>query len=99
MNEALSRRRFAHDLAIGAAAVATTLAPLPVAADEPNGPAVADQLLAVLQARFPDRLNDEQWKQVRGKIEGQLRAAEELRKFMLQNSDEPATVFAAVRRS
>jgi hypothetical protein len=37
----------------------------------------------MLQAQFPDRLNDEQWKQVRGKIEGQLRAADELRKFVL----------------
>jgi len=97
MNESLTRRTFARDLTIGAAAAVTTLAPRLAEADEPKSPATADQLLAMLQARFPDRLDDEQWKQVRGKIEGQLRAAEELRKFALKNADEPATVFAAYR--
>jgi hypothetical protein len=97
MNESLTRRTFARDLTIGAVAAATTLAPAEAESDEPKPPAAPDQLLALLQARFPDRLNDEQWKQVRGKIEGQLRAAEELRKFGLKNADEPATVFAAYR--
>ncbi len=99
MNKSLTRRSFARTLTIGAAAAATPLVALPAAADDSKSPAPADQLLAMLQARFPDRLSEEQWKQVRGKIEGQLRASEELRKFPLQNSDEPATVFAASRAS
>ncbi len=98
MNESLTRRTFARDLTIGAAIAATTLAPLSAEADDEKSPGMADQLLAMLQARFQNRLNDEQWKQVGGKIEGQLRAADELRKFALQNSDEPATVFAAYRK-
>ena len=98
MKAPLTRRGFARNLTI-AAAGAAILAPQSTLADEPKAPAAADQLLAMLQARYPERLNDDQWKQVRGKIEGQLRAAVELRKFALKNADEPATVFAAYRKS
>ena len=99
MKESLVRRDFARQLAAVAAASAAVVGGAVVVADDPKPPAPADQLLSILQARFPDRLNDAQWKEVRGKIEGQLRAADELRKLALNNSDEPATVFAAFRRS
>ena len=95
MNNSLTRRSFARDLTFGIAA--TNLVPRMAHSDEPKTSGAADQLLTMLQARFPDRLNEEQWKQVRGKIEGQLRAADELRKFAVKNADEPATVFAAYR--
>ena len=99
MNEPLTRRTFARELTVGAAVAATTVAPASVQADEPKSPTPADQLLAMLQARFPNRLNDEQWKEVRGKLEGQVKASQTLSEFKLQNSDGPATVFAAYRRS
>jgi hypothetical protein len=99
MNQPLTRRTFSRDLTIGVAAVTMTFAPLSTEAGDQKPQAEVEHLLAMLQARFPDRLNDDQWKQVRGKIEGQLRAAEELRKFALTSADEPATVFAAYRRS
>jgi hypothetical protein len=99
MNESLTRRTFARDLIVSSVAGVTILPPLSAKADDDKHPVAADQLLAMLRARFPDRLNEEQWNHVRSKIEGQLRAAEELRKFKLTNANEPATVFAAYRRS
>jgi hypothetical protein len=97
MNDAQTRRRFAHDLTVGIAGAATIAVPITASAAEPDEPAPAERLLAILQERFPDRLADESWKQVRGKIENQLRAAGELRKFALTNADEPATVFVVSR--
>jgi hypothetical protein len=95
----MDRREFAMQLVSGAA-VPVALAAGRFGADQADRPATpsqADQLLAMLQARLPDRLTDEQWKQVRGKIEGQLAAAKTLGEFKLQNSDEPATVFEVVK--
>ena len=93
----MDRREFTKELIAGAAVPVALAARVAEAdqADQPP-PSPADQLLAVLKARFPDRLTDEQWKQVRGKIESQLAAAKTLGEFKLQNSDEPATTFAVL---
>lgn len=99
MNEPIDRRSFGRDLAVTAAATLTAVGGYAARADDAQTVAPADQLLALLKGQFPDRLSDEQWKEVRGKIAGQLRSAEELRKFSLRNSDEPVTVFAAYRKS
>ena len=98
MNEPIDRRDFARELAAAAASSTALLGGSSLAADDPKSPATADQLLAILKARFPDRLSDEQWKEVRGKLEAQLKASQTLSEFKLQNSDEPATVFAVYRK-
>ena len=95
----LDRRSFARELVAGTAAAVGLSGTTADGAQDVKPPGTADQLLAVLQAQFPGRLNDEQWKEVRGKIESQLKASQTLREFKLQNSDEPATLFAAYRGS
>jgi hypothetical protein len=97
----MDRREFSKGLLTGVLAVPTrSTCSAAASADlqDTAAPAPADQLLALLKAKFGDRLTDEQWKAVRGKIEGQLAAAKTLSEFRLQNSDEPATVFRAIRR-
>ena len=101
MNEPIDRRQFGRQLSANAvAAVAGTCTGAASAGDEPKPAATdSDALLAVLKTRFPDRLSDEQWKEVRNKIDAQLKAGQTLSDFKLQNSDEPATVFVAYRKS
>jgi len=99
MTEPIDRRSFGRDAVVAAATTLITFSSQAVRADDAEPATPADQLLALLKAQFPDRLSSEQWNEVRGKIAGQLRAAEELRKFKLTNADEPATVFAAYRKS
>ncbi len=96
----MDRRKFTQGLAASVVAGCAALAAGGTPADQADQPppSPADQLLAALKARFPDRLTDEQWKQVRGKIESQLAASKSLGEFKLQNSDEPATTFAALNR-
>ena len=91
----MNRREFTRELMAGALAGPVALGKDGNAAapQEPVSTAVEDQLLVMLRTQYGDRLSEEQWKQVRGKISGQLSAAKSLREFKLQNSDEPATVF------
>jgi hypothetical protein len=94
----MDRREFARELVAGAMAGPVIRSGFDAASatfQEPTPPSLEDQLVDMLKAQFSDRLSDEQWKQVRGKINGQLTAAKTLREFKLQNSDEPATVFFA----
>ena len=96
----MDRRQFTREMIAGAVAAPAALVAGSTTAGElqdPPAPSTADQLLAILKTRFPDRLSDEQWKEVRGKLEAQLKASQALSEFKLQNSDEPATVFAVDR--
>jgi hypothetical protein len=90
VGDGFNRRRFARNLVAGAAAAG--LAPTGSSAAE-QSPAPADSLLAVLKHRFPDRLSDEQWQEVRSKLDAQLQTSLALSQSQLQNSDEPAVVF------
>ena len=58
---------------------------------------MAEELMEVLRVRFPDRLNAEQWEEVRRGIEGNQRIAKALHDFRIPTATEPATVFRAYR--
>jgi hypothetical protein len=64
----------------------------------PGGPpaaTAAEALAEVLRLRFGRHLSDEQWRQVRQAVAGNLRLAERLGRVALQNGDEPDFAFAA----
>lgn len=50
---------------------------------------------AVAEARFGSKLTAEQLASVRRDLEGNVRTADRLRAFKLQNADEPDSVFSA----
>jgi len=58
---------------------------------------VAVHLTEGLKAKYGDRLTAAQWEEVRKGVEGNLRAARQLRNFELPISTEPAFVFRAWR--
>jgi hypothetical protein len=58
---------------------------------------VALHLTEGLKAKYRDRLTEAQWEEVRRGIEGNLRAARQLRNFELPIQTEPAFVFRAYR--
>jgi hypothetical protein len=58
---------------------------------------VALHLTESLKAKYKDRLTEAQWDEVRKGIEGNLRAARQLRSFELPIQAEPAFVFRAYR--
>src|SRR5262245_1071837 len=94
----MDRREFTRELVAGAIAAPIALrnsTGQTTTGQDAAASSLEDQLFAVLHSQFADRLSDEQWKQVRSKIQGQLAAAKTLREFKLLNSDEPATIFAA----
>jgi pyruvate/2-oxoglutarate dehydrogenase complex dihydrolipoamide acyltransferase (E2) component len=64
--------------------------------EQPRDP-VAEELTEVLRARFRDRLNGEQWEEVRRGVEGNQRIAKTLHDFAIPQSTEPAAVFRAFR--
>jgi cell division septation protein DedD len=61
----------------------------------PKPSPVAEAYAEVARARFGERLSPEQLEAVKRDLEGNVRAAERLRVFKLQNSDEPDFVFGA----
>jgi hypothetical protein len=97
----MDRREFARDMVGGAIAGSIALGSnvAGAATQDPATPSVEDQLIAILRRQLGDRLSDEQWKQIQGKVNGQLAAAKALREFKLLNSDEPATVFVVYNPS
>jgi hypothetical protein len=58
---------------------------------------VALHLTEGLKAKYGDRLTAAQWDEVRRSVEGNLRAARQLRNFELPIQAEPAFVFRAYR--
>ena len=103
-----SRRRFAKTLAAAAlatpvlaASAQTTPTPKeskapPTPQQEPPKPSpVALAYAEVARARFGEQLTPEQFDAVKRGLEGNVRTAERLHAFKLQNSDEPDFVFGA----
>jgi hypothetical protein len=70
--------------------------PTPAQAQAPPKPSpLAEAYGEVARVRFGDRLDPEQFESVKRDLEGNVRTAERLRSFKLQNSDEPDFVFGA----
>ena len=103
-----SRRRFAK--VVAAALVAAPLASsrvgssqTPPAAKESKAPPNPEPTPTpapqpsreVARARFGGQVSDEEFKRITRDLEGNVRTAERLRAFKLQNSDEPDTIFGA----
>jgi hypothetical protein len=95
-----TRREFAKDLAVLAAAPLATASDPPAArADKPKPAdatqATAEALLEAVRARYGKHLTAEQLTAVQSSLARALYAAERLKKVKLQNSDEPAVIFSA----
>jgi hypothetical protein len=73
--------------------------PSPTPAQAPQGPPVpsplAEAYAEAARLRFGEHLSPEQLESVKRDLEGNVRTAERLRGFKLQNSDEPDFVFNA----
>lgn len=70
--------------------------PRPTPAQQPPKPSpVAVAYADVARARFGERLSPEQFDAVKRDLEGNVRAADALRAYRLENSDEPDFVFGA----
>jgi hypothetical protein len=80
-----------------AAPAAPSSAPAQPQANQQAPDPVAVHLTEGLKAKYGDRLTDAQWEEVRRGVEGNLRAARQLRAFELPIQTEPAFVFRAYR--
>jgi hypothetical protein len=69
--------------------------PTPQQQQPPKPSPVALAYAEVARARFGERLSAEQFESVKRDLEGNVRAADALRTYKLQNSDEPDFVFGA----
>jgi hypothetical protein len=69
--------------------------PTPQQQPPPKPSPVAVAYAEVARARFGERLSAEQFDAVKRDLEGNVRAADALRAYKLQNSDEPDFVFGA----
>ena len=70
--------------------------PTPAQQQQPPKPSpVAVAYAEVARARFGEKLSAEQFEAVKRDLEGNVRAADALRAYKLQNSDEPDFVFGA----
>jgi hypothetical protein len=70
--------------------------PTPAPAQAPPKPSpLAEAYGEVARVRFGERLDPAQFESVKRDLEGNVRTAERLRAFKLQNSDEPDFVFGA----
>ena len=73
--------------------------PSPTPAQAPQGPPkpspLAEAYAEAARLRFGEHLTPEQLESVKRDLEGNVRTAERLRGFKLQNSDEPDFVFSA----
>jgi hypothetical protein len=69
--------------------------PTPQQQQPPKPSPVAVAYAEVARARFGERLSAEQFDAVKRDLEGNVRAADALRAYKLQNSDEPDFVFGA----
>jgi hypothetical protein len=102
MMDAISRRAFAEQLALAAAApwfLEDLRAPVP----RPQSPqqqepsALAKALAETIRLRYPDRFSPEDLATITRSIDGRLRAVERLYQMTLTNADEPDFVFAVYR--
>ncbi|MGH2951501.1 MAG: hypothetical protein ACRDKX_05600 [Solirubrobacterales bacterium] len=107
--EAMSRRAFAEQLALAAAApfLLDEISPLvPLAPTGRGGEGVRDQsdpsplaqtLAEAVRLRYPDRFSDEQLAAITRSIDGRLRQVERLYQTELTNADEPDFVYTVYR--
>jgi hypothetical protein len=70
--------------------------PVPGSNHEHDEQPISRQRAADISSQFPGSLNDAELEQVVQRIERLMRAIEELRRFPLDNHDEPAPVFRPV---
>ena len=100
---AISRRAFAEQLALAAAApwfLEDLRAPSPSAQapqqqQEPS--ALAKALAETVRLRYPDRFSAEELATITRSIDGRLRAIERLYQASLSNADEPDFVYSVYR--
>lgn len=111
MTDSISRRAFAEQLALAAAApwiVGDDLTPTPwpplhsvergnegVRQQEPS--ALAKALAEGVRLRYPDRFTPEELATITRSIDSRLRAVERLYQTTLTNADEPDFVYAIYR--
>ncbi len=99
----VTRRDFAQQLALGIGLSATTVtssatAQEPEKKDQPRPATPAELILTGIVQQYPsEHYTEEVIEGIFGDIRGDLARGRELSKFTLQNSDEPAFVFAAYR--
>ena len=108
-SERPSRRQFAKTMALAlvlaplASALAnaqtpvpTTAMPQPSPSPSPQPPSpIAEAYAEVARARFSQHVTPEQMLKIKEDLEGNVRAADRLRKLKLDNGDEPDFVFSA----
>jgi hypothetical protein len=73
-----------------------TPSPSPSSSPAPATPSpLAEAYAEVLKQRFGAHIEAGQWAQIKRDLEGNVRAADRLRTFKLQNGDEPDFTFTA----
>jgi len=106
VSTSISRRAFAEQLALAAAAPFVALdlpassAPRPSApqgAQDTEPSPLAKTLAEAVRLRYGDRLSDDDLKAITQAIHSRLQNVDQLYKVALTNADEPAFVFAAYR--
>lgn len=97
MMDAMSRRAFAEQLALLAAApwFVDDVAAVRPQQQEPS--ALAKSLAEAVRLRYPDRLTAEQLATITRSIDSRLRQIERLYETALTNADEPDFVYAVYR--
>ena len=99
---AISRRAFAEQLALAAAAPwfledLRAQAPSPQAPQQQEPSALAKALAETIRLRYPDRFSAEALATITRSIDGRLRAVERLYAAALTNADEPDFVYSVYR--
>ena len=106
MSTSISRRAFAEQLALAAAAPFVALdlpaataprPPPPQGAQDTEPSPLAKTLGEAVRLRYGDRLSDDDLKAITQAIHSRLQNVDQLYKVALTNADEPAFVFAAYR--
>ena len=106
MSTSISRRVFAEQLALAAAAPFVALdlpaataprASPPQGAQDTEPSPLAKTLGEAVRLRYGDRLSDDDLKAITQAIHSRLQNVDQLYKVALTNADEPAFVFAAYR--
>ena len=103
--DAISRRAFAEQLALAAAAPwfledvgsvrPQPSSPKPQAQQEPS--ALAKALAETVRLRYPDRFTADDLTAITRSVDGRLRAIERLYQTALTNGDEPDFVYSVYR--
>ena len=103
--DAISRRAFAEQLALAAAAPwfledlgsARPQPPSPVPQVQQEPSALAKALAETVRLRYPDRFTADDLAAITRSVDGRLRAIERLYQTALTNGDEPDFVYSVYR--